>query len=164
MLKLPLSSGTTVVTLNSVFLYLTLLQYVINRFVTKVEAKNSPKQGLPVLSATRLLHYAIFLSGFDYDIKYRETKKHGNADALSRMPLKVTFDVVADIADIFEIGQIETMAVTARDLARITKTDLELKPLYEKLLNGVSITGLGFPGKDGDYNLQKGVIFYWHRV
>ncbi|GBM18023.1 Uncharacterized protein K02A2.6, partial [Araneus ventricosus] len=75
-----------------------------------------PKQSLPVLRATRLLHYAIFLSGFDYDIKYQETKKHGNADALSRLPLKVTSDVVADIADVIEIGEIETMPVTAKDL------------------------------------------------
>ncbi|GBN38569.1 hypothetical protein AVEN_132322-1 [Araneus ventricosus] len=53
----------------------------------------------------------------------------------------------------------ETMPVNARDLARITKVDLELKPLYEKLLNGDSITGLAFPGKDGDYSLQpEGVV------
>ncbi|GBN53529.1 hypothetical protein AVEN_186564-1, partial [Araneus ventricosus] len=68
-----------------------------------------PKQGLPVLNATRLLHYAIFLSGFDYNIKYQETKKQGNTDALSRLPLKVTSDVLVDIADVFEIAQIETM-------------------------------------------------------
>ncbi|GBL98886.1 hypothetical protein AVEN_165713-1 [Araneus ventricosus] len=48
-------------------------------------------------------------------------KKHGNADALSRLPLKVTSDVVADIADVFEIGQIETMPITARDLVRINQ-------------------------------------------
>ncbi|GBN58421.1 hypothetical protein AVEN_190686-1 [Araneus ventricosus] len=94
----------------------------------------SPKQCLPVLNATRLLDYAIFLSGFDYNIKCQETKKQGNAGALSRLPLKVTSDVLADIADVFEIGQIEAMPVTARNLARIMKVDLELKPLYEKLL------------------------------
>ncbi|GBN09464.1 hypothetical protein AVEN_71242-1 [Araneus ventricosus] len=97
----------------------------------------SPKRGLPVLNATRLLHYAIFLSGFDYNIKYQETKKQGNTDALSRLPLKVTSDVLVDIADVFEIAQIETMPVTARNLDRILKVDLELNPLYEKLLTEI---------------------------
>ncbi|GBN72745.1 hypothetical protein AVEN_134294-1 [Araneus ventricosus] len=97
----------------------------------------SPKHGLPVLNATSLLHYAIFLSGFDYNIKYQETKKQGNTDALSRLPLKVTSDVLDDIADVFEIGQIEAMPVIAGNLARIMKVDLELKPLYETLLTEI---------------------------
>ncbi|GBL88882.1 hypothetical protein AVEN_158986-1 [Araneus ventricosus] len=92
----------------------------------------------------------------------RLSQKHRNTDSLSRLPLKVTSDVVADIADVFEIGQIETMPISVIDLARITQTDFELKPLYEKLLNGDSVTGLGFPGEDGKYSLQKRVIFYGH--
>ncbi|GBN33249.1 hypothetical protein AVEN_213111-1 [Araneus ventricosus] len=111
------------------------------KFFSKIDLSpaylHMPKQGLPVLNATRLLDYAIFLSGFDYNIKYQETKKQGNADALSRLPLKVTSGVLADIADVFEIGQIETMPVTTRNLARILKVDLELKPLYEKLLTEI---------------------------
>ncbi|GBL54938.1 hypothetical protein AVEN_174854-1 [Araneus ventricosus] len=76
-------------------------------------------------------------SGFDYNIKYQETKKQGNTDALSRLPLKVTSDVLVDIADVFEIAQIETMPVTARNLDRILKVDLELNTLYEKLLTEI---------------------------
>lgn len=28
-------------------------------------------------------HYAVFLESFNYDIKYKNTKLHGNADGLS---------------------------------------------------------------------------------
>ncbi|GBN91983.1 hypothetical protein AVEN_24690-1, partial [Araneus ventricosus] len=87
--------------------------------------------------------YYIQDCGFYNDIMYWETKNHG---------------VVADIADIFEIGQIESILITAKDLARIFKTDFE--PLCEKLLSGDSIIGLGFPGEDGGYSSQKRESFY----
>ena len=37
-------------------------------------------------SAARLQRYAVYLTGCTYDIEYKNTKKHGNADALSRLP------------------------------------------------------------------------------
>lgn len=39
------------------------------------------------MTAARLQLYAVFLSGYQYDIEFRGTKLHGNADALSRVPL-----------------------------------------------------------------------------
>ncbi|GFV27592.1 uncharacterized protein TNCV_3189101 [Trichonephila clavipes] len=52
----------------------------------------APNRSLPCLSATRMVHYALFLQAFSYTIKYRNTKNHGNADALSRLPLAVDKD------------------------------------------------------------------------
>ncbi|KAF2884420.1 hypothetical protein ILUMI_21744 [Ignelater luminosus] len=49
----------------------------------------SPKKKLPDITAFKLLRYALFLSGFDYEIKYRRSQEHGNADYLSRAPLSV---------------------------------------------------------------------------
>ena len=46
-----------------------------------------PKKGIPTLAAARLQRWAILLSAYTYDIEYRPTKLHGNADALSRLPL-----------------------------------------------------------------------------
>jgi len=37
--------------------------------------------------ATRLHGWSLFLSGYSYDIVYRNTLKHGNEDALPRLPL-----------------------------------------------------------------------------
>ncbi|XP_054259311.1 uncharacterized protein K02A2.6-like [Macrosteles quadrilineatus] len=48
-----------------------------------------PKKGLPVFAASRLQRYALFLSGYDFDIKYVRSDNN-SADALSRLPLKVS--------------------------------------------------------------------------
>ncbi|KAF2891239.1 hypothetical protein ILUMI_14934 [Ignelater luminosus] len=61
----------------------------------------SPKKKLPEITASRLLRYALFLSGFDYEIKYRRSQEHGNADYLSRAPLPVisnTTDIEYEIS------------------------------------------------------------------
>ena len=46
-----------------------------------------PSKSLPAVTAARLQRYALFLVGFDYTIMYKNTKCHGNADGLSRLPL-----------------------------------------------------------------------------
>ncbi|KAF2902617.1 hypothetical protein ILUMI_03570, partial [Ignelater luminosus] len=46
-----------------------------------------PKKKLPKITASK--RYTLFLSGFDYEIKYRCSQEHGNADYLSRAPLRV---------------------------------------------------------------------------
>jgi RNase H-like domain found in reverse transcriptase/Reverse transcriptase (RNA-dependent DNA polymerase)/Integrase zinc binding domain/Integrase core domain len=66
------------------------------------------KRDLPSLIATRLHRWALFLSGFQYDIVYRNTTKHGNADALSRLPLPGS-------GSIDEHAEIEVKAITSEN-------------------------------------------------
>lgn len=47
----------------------------------------SPTKPLPHMSATRMQHYAIFLQGFNYKIKYKRSEENANADAFSRLPI-----------------------------------------------------------------------------
>ena len=47
-----------------------------------------PKKGIPPLAAARLQRWAWTLSAYLYDIEFRSTGAHANADGLSRLPLK----------------------------------------------------------------------------
>ena len=95
----------------------------------------SPSKGIPQLSAARLQHWALILSAYRYDIVYRSTKLHANADALSRLPVQsqeecsggVNFD------NLFNFGQIESLPVTAVQIATATRTD----PLLSLVLSYV---------------------------
>lgn len=67
-------------------------QYIWGRNFTLVTdhkpliALFSPTKETPVLAANRLARWALMLSKFDYEIEYRRTNNHSNADALSRLP------------------------------------------------------------------------------
>lgn len=54
------------------------------------------KTGLPAFAASRLQRYALYLSGYDFDICYVKSHLHGNADALSRLPLNLSSTVNED--------------------------------------------------------------------
>lgn len=117
------------------------------------------KKGLPVLAATRLLHYALTLQSFQFDIIYRNTKEHGNADFLSRLPTHSEDLEVKDDVTLFQLQQIENLPVTAEDLAKGTQADDELRPLFLKLQYGGEMRG-----REAEYSLQDNCIMYGTRV
>ncbi|KAL5510077.1 hypothetical protein EMCRGX_G005553 [Ephydatia muelleri] len=61
-----------------------------------------PTKATPALAANRLARWALMLSQYQYTIKYRKTSDHGNADALSRLPVRPDsqFDAEEDMADV----------------------------------------------------------------
>lgn len=52
-------------------------------------------------------HYALYLQEFNYSIKYKNTKEHGNADCLSRLPIKDNSSDY-DVVDIIKLIQLES--------------------------------------------------------
>ncbi|GFW10462.1 uncharacterized protein K02A2.6-like [Trichonephila clavipes] len=111
-----------------------------------------------------MVHYVLFLQAFSYTIKYRNTKNHGNADALSRLPLAVDKDCeYLTEADVTNISQVELMPVTATDIARATKNDRKLFELYESLKSGTKLP-VPWKGRESEFSLQNGCIMYGHRV
>ncbi|KAF2883447.1 hypothetical protein ILUMI_22732 [Ignelater luminosus] len=118
----------------------------------------SPKKKLPEIKASRLLRYALFLSGFDYEIKYRRSQEHGNADYLSRALLPVisnSTDIEYEICKL-TINQIFTDIVTHKFLSKETECDPELFSLKQDLLNGTCLSI--------EFSPHDGVIFRGDRV
>lgn len=66
-------------------------------------------------------HYAIFLQSFDYEIRFRRSADHANADALSRISLTQTWpENVIEESEAVELSYIETLPLIANELMQAT--------------------------------------------
>ena len=79
-----------------------------------------PKKGiLPSLAVTRLQRWAVLLSA--YDICYKSTMDHGDADGLSRLPLpSATPSMDTSGPTTFNSGQIQALPVTFQYIQKAT--------------------------------------------
>ena len=98
-----------------------------------------PKSGIPSLAAARMQRWALLLSGYSYNIRFRPTHAHGNADGLSRLPLQdaSTRGNYEDAA-VFNISQVDALPVHTSQVMTATRTD----PLLSKVLR---YTRMGWP-------------------
>jgi len=75
-----------------------------------------PDKGLPALSTSRMLHYALILAGFDYSVQHRSSEKNGNADFCSRFPRPAPVSLAAepedDIHNIRHLDVLDTLPIT----------------------------------------------------
>lgn len=75
--------------------------------------------------------WALLLSAYSYDIHYRSTTAHGNADWLSRLPLP---DSTPDASSVhpasFNIGQLNALPIQLSQVQNATQVD----PLLKKVL------------------------------
>lgn len=98
----------------------------------------APNKSLPVYSEMRMQHYAIFLQGFNYTIKYRRTNEHSNADCLSRLPVP-KFDTKLEVVEAFQLEELQDFPVNAKCIERETKRDPRLRSLLEALQTGSEV-------------------------
>ena len=79
----------------------------------------NPAKGIPEMIASRLQRWAITLSSYNYEVKYQASNKHGNADALSRLPLDTdegSNDEVTDTVCLLEQQQLSDLLIKAADI------------------------------------------------
>jgi len=86
-----------------------------------------PKKGVPPLAAARLQRWALLMSAYRYEIEFRPTKLHANADGLSRLPLHtVTCEGFSPEVEAYNLSQLDSLPVTAAQLKSATAADPEL--------------------------------------
>ena len=97
----------------------------------------NPKKGISATSAARLQRYAVYLTGYTYDIEYKNTKKHGNADALSRLPHGKPEENAEDKAvELFQLTQLESVPITDAEIKRETQKEKILSQVYRCTMEG----------------------------
>lgn len=125
----------------------------------------SPSKALPQLSAVRMQHYAVYLQGFNYEIRYKTSKANANADALSRLPLELEEPKLREEVDVCQIELIEKLPINIDQICNSTKQDLSLQPLLTGLRSGRIITNQDRFGIDQtEFSLQNGCIMRGSRV
>lgn len=117
-------------------------QYLYGRYFTLVTdhkpltAILGPKKGIPSLAAARLQRWALLLSAYTYDVKFKPTDAHGNADGLSRLPLNSGTQDSTDASSLFNIGQVQALPVTFDEVKTHTYRDPILKTVSDYVVNG----------------------------
>ena len=95
-----------------------------------------PKKGIPSLAAARLQHWAILLSAYEYEIKYKSTHAHSNADGLSRLPLPVGKSPSGRADAVFNIGQVHALPASFQDIQVATRRDKTLGKVFNYTQHG----------------------------
>ena len=87
-----------------------------------------------VQASARIRRWSLILSMYDYTISFRKTQDHGNADALSRLPLPEQPDTVPIPAElVLLVDQLNDSPVTAWQVQRWTGRD----PILSTVVNYV---------------------------
>ncbi|XP_048579360.1 uncharacterized protein K02A2.6 [Nematostella vectensis] len=129
-----------------------------------------PKRGIPPIAAMRMQRWATKLSAYSYDIQYRSSNDHSNADALSRLPQhKAPKDGYFDLADLYQVEQMDRLPVTADDIREHTAADPLLHEVHDYVLNGFPRTTPSNNMKPfltcaPELSLHEGCVMRGHRV
>ncbi len=92
------------------------------------------------LAAARLQRWALILSAYQYDILFRRTQDHCNADGLLRLPITDPESGEESVGlqgvTVFNIGQIQSLTVTASQLQNPTWRDPVLSQVLQYTQSG----------------------------
>ena len=104
------------------------------------------KKEVPTLAAARLQRWALILMAHQYNIKYRRSADHANADVLSRFPVTCKDNWASELPMNY-FTYTDNLPVSAKEIRDETLKD----PILSKVLN---YTMNGWPNHDEDKNIQ----------
>ncbi|XP_060599606.1 uncharacterized protein K02A2.6-like [Ruditapes philippinarum] len=129
----------------------------------------SPSKGIPATSAARIQRYAVYLSGFDYDIEYKNTKKHTNVDGMSRLPAPSILENESNFEEVFFNEQFDKLPITSAQIKRETQREPILSRVYENVNKGWSLNLndpvlKGYHTRRNELTIQRGCLMWGIRV
>ena len=95
------------------------------------------RRATSVQASTRIKRWALFLSSYEYNLVFRNTTAHANADALSRLPLPespTTTTTPPEIVLLLE--HLKESPVTAKDIRTWTSRDPKLSRVLQYVQQG----------------------------
>ena len=117
--------------------------------------------------------WSLYLSMFEYTLKFRGTKEHANADALSRLPLPVEPASVETPPELVLLtNHLSESPVTAAEICSWTRKDPELAPVVQYLQQGwphpsshqVNSALAPYLSRQSELSLYDGCVLWGTRV
>ncbi|CAC5387865.1 unnamed protein product [Mytilus coruscus] len=91
---------------------------------------------IPTTAASRIQRWALTLAAYEYTIVYKEGSLNGNADGLSRLPLKTNIEKTPTPgATILLMEHLATTPVDAKQIQKWTRKDTILSMVLRYILN-----------------------------
>lgn len=136
-----------------------------------------PKTNLPSYSASRLQRYAVFLTNYDFDIRYIKSQANANADCLSRLPMDVkdfpceTDDVINYVGTYLQYIRENDIPVDFHNVKQETKQDSSLNKVYGYVLYGWPNNNVNIENdlkpyfqRQSELAIENGIILWGHRI
>jgi transposase InsO family protein len=163
--------------LSVIFAVIRLRQYLLGRhFVIWTDHKPllalfDPDKRLPPVAAARVLRWSLILAAYSYSIKFRRGIEHGNADALSRLPLasvEATEDERPTEIVLFT-DQMEDSPCSAEEIRQATQHDVSISQAIQALRTDVwpdPIPGhlMAYYKKRDELTITRDILLWGHRV
>ena len=97
----------------------------------------SESKTVPTLASSRIKRWALTLSAYDYEIRYKPGKDHANADVLSRLPLPEHPNNIPQPAEtVLLMESLNMTPVTAKQVKEWTDKDPILSKVRTKIQQG----------------------------
>ena len=98
----------------------------------------SSSRGIPSQVSARIQRWALTMAAYEYDIKYKKTSQHGNADGLSRLPLTEPDEEQSEVPTevVLLVEALEDAPMTYAQIQRWTKRDPLLSKISQFILHG----------------------------
>ena len=110
-------------------------------------------KAVPSQASGRIQRWALTLAAYEYTLQFRPTEKHGNADAMSRLPLpNIPTTVPLPKEVVLLVEGLQDSPIATDQVQAWTRRD----PLLSKVL---SYTQKGWPKGEIPAELKP----YWHR-
>ena len=127
-----------------------------------------PKKGVPSVAAARLQRWALLLAAYQYDIEFRSTTAHGNADALSRLPLLDDTTRKVSETRLCNLRTIESLPVTSDEIRKATQRDPVLSKVKSYLLKSwpeqIPQVLKPYQSKIAELTIEDGCLLWGGRV
>ena len=91
---------------------------------------------LPARAAAHVFRWALLLSAYDFELRYREGARNGNADGLSRLPLPSRNGEVSQMVVSIAMMELVKSHISEAELSKNTRNDPMLSTVLQRILEG----------------------------